>query len=105
MPFLSIFITSAILAIVAAFALLNATMPSGEGSFGAAKLAPLILIVLVPVCFCLIWLPANLIVWFSITREKRRRMADAQSVFAFSGILFMAALALSGNHLAPQWLH
>ena len=54
MPFLTIFITSAIVAIIAAFALLNNMMPPGEGSFGLAKLAPLILMVLIPVCFCLI---------------------------------------------------
>jgi hypothetical protein len=99
------FITSVILAIVAAFVLLGAMIAPGEGSFGAAKMAPLILVVLVPVCFCLIWLPVNLVVWFSRTREQRAKMTDAKPIFAFSGLLFVAVLALAGYCLAPQWLH
>jgi hypothetical protein len=105
MSFISTFIASVILAVIAALALLDAMMPPGEGSFGIAKMVPIILIVLVPVCFCLIWLPANLIVWFSLTCEQKGRTSDAKSFFAFSGILFMAALALSCYYLAPQWLH
>lgn len=105
MPFLSTFITSAILAIVAAFALLNVMIPPGGGSFGAAKMAPLILVVFVVICFCLIWLPVNLITWLTYTPEQRGKTSDAKPDFAFSGMLFLMALATSGYCLAPQWLH
>ena len=96
MPFLSTFITSVILAFVAAFALLGVIIPPGEGSFGIAKLAPFILVGLAIICFCLIWLPVNLIVWFSRTPEQRGKMTDAKPDFAFSGLLFMAAIAFCG---------
>jgi hypothetical protein len=105
MPFLSTFITSVILAIAAAFALLGVIIPPGEGSFGIAKLAPYILVGLAIICFCLIWLPVNLIVWFTHTPEQRGKVTDAKPDFAFSGLLFMAAIAFCGFQLAPQWLH
>src|ERR1700722_11546809 len=104
MPFFTIFITSAVLAIIAAIALLSAMMPPGEGSFGVAKLAPFILIVLIPVCFCLIWFPANLAVWLSLPRDQRSA-AKVKGVFLFSGTLFVLTLAVSGYSLVPQWLH
>jgi hypothetical protein len=105
MPFFIIFIASAILAIISAFALLAHLIPPGEGSFGIAKMAPIILMVLIPVFFCLIWFPANLSVWLSLARDEKGKLTGAKPVLVFSGILFVLTLAVSGNYLAPQWFH
>jgi hypothetical protein len=101
----AIFIASAVLAVIAAIALLSHMMPPGEGSFGMAKLVPLILMVLIPVCFCLIWFPANLAVWLSLTREQKDKATGTKGILAFSGTLFVLTLAVSGWFLAPQWFH
>ncbi len=105
MKALAVFIASAVLAVIAAVALLSHMMPPGEGSFGMAKLVPLILMVLIPVCFCLIWFPANLAVWLSLTREQKDKATGTKRILAFSGTLFVLTLAVSGCFLAPQLFH
>jgi hypothetical protein len=101
-----IFLTSAILACIAAIALLAGLMPPGEGSFGIAKMVPVILTVLIPVCFCLIWFPANALVWLFIGRESRHAaLRQARPLFLFSGTLFVLSTGLCGYYLVPYWLH
>jgi hypothetical protein len=102
---LAIFIASGVLAIIAAIVVLSHMMPPGEGSFGMVKLAPLILMVLIPVFFCLIWFPANLAVWLLLTSELKDKASGTKGILAFSGTLFALTLAVSGYFLAPQWFH
>ncbi len=99
------FILSAILAVIAAVGLLIKLIPPGEGAFGIAKAVPLILTILIPAFFCLIWFPANLLIWRSLSRERKRAAIGVKSLLVCSGMLFLLTLAIAGYFLVPLWRH
>lgn len=81
-------------AFLAALVCVAVMMGLGEGSFGAAKLAPLILVVLSLLFFCLVWFPATLIAWYFLTPAAVRNQQTGNPMITLSGVVFGTALAL-----------
>src|SRR5262249_273281 len=76
-----------------------------EGSFGIAKLAPLLFIISAIVSFCLIWFPANLAVWLWYRRDSGTKSPQEGAPVIASGVLFILALSASLHYFVPYWFH
>ena len=80
----------------------NAIGP-GEGGFGAAKAAPLLLVIFLPLFFCLIWFPANLVVFFWMRREQKTELIHPDFIVICSAVPFIVAFFSSVFYFGPRW--
>lgn len=81
------------------------TLPKGEGSFGVAKMVPIILVVFSTFAFFFIWFPANLSVyiWHRYYRKSSTQLSNGKPVVIVSMIPFCFCLYYVTTTWIPAW--
>lgn len=104
MRYLITFFVCAILSVGGVVIWLTHIIPPGEGAFGIAKMVPLILLIVPPAVFSLVWFPANLIVFLLHRREQRIPPPSVLSTSAVAMIMCLCVIAFCLYRAAPAWL-
>lgn len=97
------FVACVILSFATVIILLASIIPPGEGSFGIAKMVPIILIVVPPALFALLWFPTNLVVFWLHRRKQKTPTPPVLWVSAGAMLLSLAVVGVQLNRWVPAW--